>query len=121
VAGWSYENFILGSLFSFNSYFTIAFSFAVVQMAIITISEMLFFENYRLWRNAKFLISMAFILYCSYSLFIELFLLGGLGYSQPFRIRIYEILSYINFFTNLLFILAVLWAPMKLRSIVRWS
>jgi len=118
---WCFENLIWRTPFAFNSYFSIGYSFVVVMMAIATISEMLFFENYRLWRHAKFLICMAFVVFYSYALFVELFWLVGWGYSQAFRVRIYEILSCVNFFTNLIFILAVLWAPMKLRSIMQWS
>ncbi|MGN6400135.1 MAG: hypothetical protein ACTHMD_06775 [Flavisolibacter sp.] len=112
---WLYETFILSSLFYFNSYFIVGYSFVIVVMSIVTISEMLFYEDYRLLRNAKFLICMGFVVYFTYAVLVEAFWLFGLNQGKFFRIRIYELLAYINLFTNLIFAVAILWMPMKPR------
>lgn len=113
IVWWVYESFLLSSIFDFDSYYIIGYSFVVVVMSILTISEMLFYEDYKLLRNAKFLICMGFIVYFTYAVLTEAFWLFGLNQSKAFRVRIYELLAYINLFTNLTFAIAILWMPMK--------
>lgn len=120
LSGWCYESFILSTITIINSYFIIGYSFIVVVMSILVISEMVFYEDDRLVRNSKFLICMGFILYFVYAILVEAFWIFGLNHTKSFRVQIYSILAYINLFTNLVFALALLWMPMRLRYILQY-
>jgi hypothetical protein len=117
VLWWLYESCVLNRFSYYNSWFIIGYSFAVAVLSIVTIGEMLFYEDRRLLRNAKFLICTGFIVYFAYAVLTETFWLFGLNRSKSFRIRIYELLACINLFTNLIFAIAILWMPMKFRYI----
>lgn len=114
---WCCESIVYRTLFQFNSYFIIFYSFLIVMGAIYTLSEMLFYEGPALWRQPPFLICMGFVIYFTYSTLTEVFWVFGLAHSKTFRVRIYEVLAYINLLVNLIYATALLWMPTKLRSI----
>ncbi|MEJ8841487.1 hypothetical protein WG954_03775 [Lacibacter sp. H375] len=103
---------------SFNTYFIVIYSTVLVFLAIDLLHELLFQMPHKLYRNPVFLICMGMIVYFTYTIIVELFWFYGLNQSSTFRIRIYEVFSYINLFTNILFILATLWIPLKREYIL---
>ncbi|MCW3074636.1 MAG: hypothetical protein JWP69_1705 [Flaviaesturariibacter sp.] len=119
LSGWVAEQVIYDPLLRFNSYFIIGYSFLIVLMSITLINRLIFREARSLLHNSRFLICMGLIIFFIYGVLVEAFYLFGLTQSQSFRIGIYEILSYINLFTNLIYALAFLWIPMKPRYIMQ--
>lgn len=103
----------------FLSYFLILHSFAIVLMSITQINRLLFSVYKSILTHPQFLICMALVVFFTYMILVEAFWVYGLNRSTPFRLRIYEILAYVNLFTNLLFAFASLCTPLKLRYIMR--
>ena len=119
IAGWLAEVFLLHDMRLFNSYFIIAHSALIVLMSINMLNKVMFGEPSFLLYNPIFLICMGMIIYFTYAILVEAFWVYGLNKSKGFRIQIYEILAYINLFTNLVFALATLWIPLKQEYIMR--
>jgi hypothetical protein len=119
AGAWVIESLTIHSVNTFNSGFLIGYSFLILLMSVVMINRLLVREPYYLLRNSRFLILMALMIYFTYAVLVEAFWLFGLNRSRFFRIRIYEILSYINLFTNLIYAVAILWMPMKPRYILR--
>ena len=118
AALWAIEN-CSHSFKAFNSYFIMVHSFLLVLMSISMINRVSLRETLPLWRQPVFLICTGLVIYHDYAVLVEAFWIFGLNYSDGFRIRIYEILSYINLFTNLLFAFAIIWIPTRLRYILQ--
>ena len=114
---WAGEGLVLDTLQRPNSYFLILGSFGVVIMSVLTIARSVFFESYRLWQNAKFLICLGIVLFFTFSILIEVFLLFGIGGSTAFRNRIYAIFYYSNALSNFLYAYSILCMPTRLQFI----
>ncbi len=119
IAGWSLEWIMNPAHRVYNSYFIIVHSIIIVLMSINLINRLLFSVSRSLGRNPVFLICMGMAVYFTYAVLVEAFWVYGLNQSPSFRLGIYEILSYINLFTNLLFGFASLWMPLKPQYIMR--
>lgn len=117
---WTAEN-IVHSFKAFNSHFIILHSFFFVMMAISMINRISLRESTPLWRQPIFLICVGLVIYYDYAVLVEALWIFGLNYSGRFRIRIFEILAYINLFTNMIFAFAFIWVPTKLRYILQPS
>lgn len=115
---WIWESFIYSTLLKFNSYFIIISSIAIILTAISMINRLIVSERNSLLKDARFLISFSIVVFFTFSVLVETFWLYGLNKSSLFRIRIYAILAYINLFCNLIYGVAILWMPMKLRYIL---
>lgn len=117
LSEWVYRNDVT----SFSSFFVIGYSVIIVFLAINQLQLVLFTEPFRLYQHPVFLICMGLLVYFTSTILIELFWFYGLNKSSAFRLRIYDIFSYINLFTNILFLIAVLWIPLKPHYILRSS
>ena len=120
LTGWIAEVIGRSGLHQFNSYFIIGESTLIVFMSISMLNKVMFKESSALFMNPIFLICMGMIVYFTYSILIEVFWLYGLNKSKQFRIKIYEILAYINLITNLVYGIATIWIPLKPRYILRY-
>jgi hypothetical protein len=123
---WALETFVLRSINEISLYFRIFYSFSIVLMSITSINYLLTSETRNLLKNSLFLICVAFINYFTFKVLINSFWIYGLTKSNTFRLQIYTVLMYLNFITNLIYALAVLWIPKKQPSILpssslRWS
>ena len=103
----------------FLSYFIIFYSFVLVLLSINAINQLLFRDMISLLRNPIFLLCICFILYFSFSALVESFWMAGLQRSKTFRLHVHALLCYINLLTNLIFAIAVLWMPLRLRYILQ--
>jgi hypothetical protein len=110
---WIYENIFLHKLYSISSYFRIGTSFLLVPLSIMVINNLITSTRKKIFRNSIFLICTGFIIYFTFKVMIEVFWLYGLSQSSTFQALIYDVMNYINLFTNLIFTLAVLWMPRK--------
>jgi len=115
MSTWLVENFILSKINYFSSYFRIVYSFIIVLMSISVLNMLLVRERKTLLKNPMFLICITFIIYYTYRVVVEAFWVYGLNSSREFRLKVYQILLFINVFANLVYALAVLWMPTKQR------
>jgi hypothetical protein len=116
---WIMELVLRNGFLYFSSYYIVAYSLAIVIMSINMMNKVMFNEPAKLFYNSIFLICMGFVIYFTYAILVEVFWFYGLDKSRAFRISIYEILTYINLFTNLIYVLAIVWIPMKRRYILQ--
>jgi len=133
VALWLWENFVGGRIWYISSWFRIVSSFVIALMSITAISKLIilgseefFIIKYRsLFANAAFLICIGTTIFFTFKLLVEIFWLYGLNGSEIFRVKLYDILTYINLLVNLIYALAVIWAQPKqqytmLSSSLHW-
>jgi hypothetical protein len=111
---WTTETLIRG-ITSNSTYFRIFYSFAIVIMSIDMVNEIIFTEK-KLARNSLFLLCVCFIVYFTYKALLQAFVLYGVNRSS-FLLHIYVLLIYVNLGVNLIFALAVLWMPQKMKFI----
>lgn len=119
ITGWVIESFISAKLNLFNSWFIIGHSMIIVVIGVNMLNKVMFSEPSLLFYNPVFLVCMGLIIYFTFAILVETFWLYGLNKSKTFRIHIYEILAYINLFTNLVFALATLCIPLKRQYILQ--
>jgi hypothetical protein len=108
VAIWLADNFFsshLGANVAF--YFDIVYALSVVLLSIRAINELLFTEK-ELLKNPTFLICIGLIIFFTFQIIDRMFRLYGLRDSYDFRRSVQAILTLVNFFTNLIYALAVL-------------
>lgn len=68
---WIGENVVYGKLFEFSPVFRISYSFLLVVLSINEINYLMTHENRQLFRNARFLICIGFIIYFLYQILFE--------------------------------------------------
>jgi hypothetical protein len=103
----------------FQSYSIIFISFLIVLLSISTINQLIFASPYSLLKQPAFLICTAFIIYYTFCVLTESFWMFGVQRSRSFRLSINALLNYINLFTNLLYLIAILWMPTRHRFTLR--
>lgn len=113
LALWTYENMLEGKIYSISSYFRICYSFIIVLLSITTINKLLSTVRRKISSNSVFLICTSFIIFFTFKILVETFWLYGVSLTRNFQVIIYNIIIYINLFTNLVFALAILWMPKK--------
>ncbi|MGE5521014.1 MAG: hypothetical protein ACM3VS_13870 [Candidatus Dadabacteria bacterium] len=120
VLVWISENFILGSITRNSTYFRIYYSWVLVLASIHTINDLITSGTRKLETNSTFLICIGFVIYYTYKILVQAFVIYAVMQSQSFLMSIYVIMFYINFGTNLLYAVAVLWMPRKLGFSMRY-
>lgn len=115
VLFWALEMFLMPAWFQSITYFRIFYSFVIVILSIECLNKQLSVERGRLLKNSIVLICLAFILYFTYTVIVGVFWIYGFGGSIAFRRNMVWILIYINVLCNLIYALAILWMPAKLR------
>jgi hypothetical protein len=113
AGAWVAETFIFGSLTLYSRMFRIFYSFVVVFLSINTINKMLFSHRRRLISDATFLLCLSFIIFFTYKALIGSFALYDALGRTTFLRNLFNIMNLVNFVTNLLYALAVLWMPGK--------
>lgn len=120
LAVWLADNFFMNTITHNNSLFRVFYSFLILFLSIDNLNKLLFFENGRLITNAKFIICVTFLLYYGFNAFIESFNIFQLGLSSNVLNKLWWSLSIVNLIANLLYALAVLWVPTKVKYILRY-
>lgn len=115
VLGWSAEMLLPGKVLLPVSYFRVGYSFMLVLMSIQMFNKQLLEERGVLLKNPIFLICIGFILYYLYKVLTGMFIIYGLGESRVFRIKLMYIMIWINLVANLIYGIAILWMPRKIR------
>jgi hypothetical protein len=120
VLVWIAENFIFGSITRNSTLFRIFYSFIVVILSINLVSKIIFSSN-PIFRNSAFLLSICFIIYFTYKALFQAFVIYGFTKDMRFLVRIYFIMIYINLGVNLLYAVAVIWTPRKVKYLLQLS
>ncbi len=113
LALWVIENIVLKKIHTFNSIFSIAYSFCLVFMAIGQVNFLIVEERKNLLGNAKFLICTGLMIFNTYRILVESFYVLKIELSTSFLTNIYFIVVFVNLFVNLLYALATLWIPTR--------
>jgi hypothetical protein len=123
---WLWENGVQGKITYVSSLFRITYSFFIVLMSITVINKLMILDMYRpfemdsrgILRNPVFLICVGAIVFFTFKVLVEIFWLYGLDHSNAFRMKLYDILIYINLVKNGIYALAVLWILPKQKYIM---
>jgi hypothetical protein len=110
---WVLEYHSLQKLEFIGDNFRIIYSFLIVFMSIDLNNKLIYNVKGMLLKNPIFLICAGFILYFTFKIFIEAFLLYGIKASLAFYKDLFLILAWINLFTNILYAIALLCIPKK--------
>lgn len=121
VAAWTFENIILGKLFTFSSGYGIVLSFMLVFLSINTLNRQIVEERNSLFKNAIFLVCLGNVIFYTYRVLVESFYVMQLENSGRFLANIFGILVFVNLFVNLLFAFATIWIPTRQRFSLPYS
>ena len=117
---WVLEHFVFSRITNLTAWFRMYWSFLTVLLSINTLNIVLL-KRVNLLRDSLFLISISLIIFYSYKSIVETFGTYGLEASMDFNRTIYSILAYLNGFTNLVYLPAILWIPKKKPSLLQFS
>jgi hypothetical protein len=117
LVGWILETSFLTQLDVINGGFRITTSFLIVLMSIHVNNRLIYHYKGKLLKSSVFFIGTGLILYFTFKIFIEAFLLYGLAVGPGFYTRLFFILAWINLITNLLYTYAILCIPKKIYYI----
>jgi hypothetical protein len=111
---WIYEFHSWQTLQLIGNNFRIFGSFLIVLMSIHLSNKLIYHYKGRLWKSPVFLMVTGLIIFFTFKIFIEAFLIYGLNASRSFYKNLFIILTWINFFVNLLYAIAILCIPRKI-------
>lgn len=114
---WIADNLILNTLFRNNSFFRVFYSFLILFLSIGTVNKIVIFDKSVLWKSGKFILSVIFIFYFTCRTFVETFNAVKVGFNFPFLQNLWMLLAFVNFISNILYFLVILWIPKKRTSI----
>ena len=112
---WITETLIIKSITVNSTYFRIFYSLMIVFLSTNLVTQILFTHKKSLIKDARFLLSIAFIFYFAYKALVQAFVIYGISRNSTFLLNIYIIMIYVNFFVNLVYALAILWMPRKIK------
>lgn len=115
---WVGEVFVFSEITRVAGYFRIFYSFPIVLLSISMINRLLTQERGNLLKNAAFIICVAFVVYFTFKILIEIFYIYGMMRSKDFRIGVFDIMRVINLICNLIYAVALIWIPRKNSSLM---
>ncbi|MBP1652324.1 MAG: hypothetical protein H6Q26_2481 [Bacteroidetes bacterium] len=111
TTGWITENLFFSQIENFSPVFRVTYAFIAVLLSINEINYLIVQDNKNLLRNSRFLICMGFIIIFIYQIIYEAsFFVGS---DTILTLKIVFMFNYINAFVNLIYVLAVLFIPVK--------
>lgn len=115
---WAGEWCCRGSINRFFSWSILFYSFIILIYTVQVMSMQIVMVKKKVWKNARLIICIAFLLYFTITIALELFWMYGNNLvDDRFKKSVTAIHSGINFITNLLYAFAILWIPLKPRHI----
>jgi len=118
---WTAEDFIFKPITESSPYFRIGASMLIVVLSIELINREFSIARSFLLKNADFLLCCCFIIYFAYRALIQAFIIYGVTRDIHFLQKIYIILYYVNLGVNLMYSIAIVCMPRKLRFILPLS
>lgn len=119
AAVWFWDSFLYGNPMQFNSAHLIVYASVVTVLSLDMMNRVIYRYPGVLLKNTAFLLCTGLLVFHVYTILVELSWLYGASEDTSFRIRLLSLLSYVNLFCNLLFTLALLWAPTHYRYLMR--
>ena len=120
VVVWIYDNFIFSNITITNSVYRIYYSLVLILCSINQTNKILFSDHGRVWKNAIFMVSTVSIIYYSFRVFIESLFLFQAEMSNEFMSYVFLIMVIVNFFSHLVYTLAVLCIPARKEFTLRY-
>ena len=114
LSAWIFENFIYGSMTTNSTYFRIIFAIIIVIMSLFVINRLIF-SNTDLLKNSIFVLCISFVIFFSFRVILQSFVIYGSGRPSDFLLNLYSVMGYILLATNILHTIAILWMPKKAR------
>ncbi|RYG50105.1 MAG: hypothetical protein EOO01_11475 [Chitinophagaceae bacterium] len=115
IAAWITEAVFFNAFGKNMTWFRLVHAFIVVLLSIVLISKELSIQRTFLLKSSVFLICIAFLLYFTLAVIAGVFELYDFGGDLALRIKMQGIMMYTNVIVNLIYALAVLWIPQRLR------
>jgi hypothetical protein len=120
IAVWIADNFIVNNLNDNNSVFRVFYSFIIIFFSIDKVNNLLVFEYGNLLKHPVFITCIAFTFYYGVKAFVEAFNMVHLGLNPVILKDLWIILYFVNGTANLLYAIAVLCIPKKIKFILPW-
>ena len=121
IAVWITDNFIINTLSQNNSVFRVFYCFVILFFSIDKLNKLLVFEYGNLLKHPMFIICVTFVFYYGFKAFVESFNMVRLGLNPAILRDLWIILYFVNGTANLLYAIAVLCIPTKLKFTSRWQ
>lgn len=120
VLVWVTENLVFMNITSFGPVFRISYAFLVVMLSINEINYLITHENRQLFRNARFIICIGFIIFFLYQILFEGSLYIAQADNSPMiSNKIISLSAYINVLVNIIYAVAMLLIPEKMFDFKR--
>lgn len=117
---WFTENIVFMYITQFRPVFRISYAFLVVMVSINEINYLITHENRQLFKNARFLICMGFIIFFIYQILFEgTYYIAKTGGDPVISNKIFSLQVYINVFVNMIYAVAMLLIPEKMFDFER--
>lgn len=117
---WLLENLVYFKIMEFGPAFRVSYAFIVVMLSINEINYLITHENRALFRNARFLICIGFIIYFLYQILLEGALYISATEDNPvISNKIISIVVYINVLVNIIYAIAMWFIPENMSDFRR--
>jgi hypothetical protein len=110
---WVAENIILDNIVQFTLFFNACYSFVLVLLSINQINQIIIQGTQHLFRNAKFILCLGFIIYFLYELIYDAAYFVSYDNDVAAAGKIINMFNYMNAFVNLIYGVAILLIPKK--------
>ncbi len=114
---WLLENFYISSISKFYPMFRIFSALIMVGLSIYYINILAVFSRKKLYKDAQFILAVAWLIFFSSKVITEIFWISALRDSHMLKTNIFDIFLYINLFVNILYALALICIPTKYSNI----
>ena len=108
VAVWCMEVSLITHFKNFMRYYFAVYYLCIVLLSIRAVNDLLFTER-ELGKNPAFLICVGMIVFFTFGIISKMFMFFNLNISTDFLRNVSAIYNILNFLTNLIYALAVLW------------
>jgi hypothetical protein len=117
---WIAENLVFMYITEFRPVFRISYAFVIVMLSINEINYLITHENRQLFKNARFLICIGFIIFFLYQILLEgAYYISKTGSTPVISNKIFALQVYINAFVNVIYGAAMLLIPEKMFDFER--
>lgn len=117
---WITENLVFMYITQFRPAFRISYAFVIVMISINEINYLITHENRQLFKNARFLICIGFIIFFLYQILFEgSYYFSKIGSTPVVSNKIFALQVYVNAFVNVIYAAAMLFIPEKMFDFER--
>ncbi len=117
---WAYDNFIFSSITITTSVYRIYYSMVLIFCSVNQINKIIFSDQDNIWKDTIFIVSVVSIVYYSFRAFIESMFFFQAEMSNQFMRDVYLIMMFVNFFSHLIYTLAILCIPARKEFTLRY-